>query len=102
MVHLFEQKLVEVKNPELYQELISFPHGEHDDLVDATVFALYWLINFRSGVAVFKREKQGFPFPTQKSFYVHEVKPGVFISKDYPPPIPVASGGMKIINYDKR
>ena len=35
VVHLFEQKLVLIKNPELRAELLYFPHGEHDDQVDA-------------------------------------------------------------------
>lgn len=40
--HLFEQGLVHVleDQKELAAQLILFPNGEHDDLVDATVYAL--------------------------------------------------------------
>lgn len=85
VVHLFEQRLVEVQNPQLYGELIAFPLGDSDNLVDATVFALYWLMTFRAGGYMAKREEKRIPIKAKPSYYVHEVRPGVFIAKDEPP-----------------
>lgn len=100
VVHLFEGRLVEIINHELYQELLAFPFGDYDDMVDVTVYNLYWLINNRPGRYMLKKEERGIPFKTIKSFYVDEVRPGVFMSKPGEPPIkPVATG---FINYDKQ
>lgn len=100
IVHLFEQRLVEVKNPELYQELVSFPHGDNDDLVDATVYALSHLVVLRDGRAI--APKSSFKLvETKESFVVSEVRPGVFMAQapDMKVPFPVKSS---ILNIDKR
>ena len=101
VVHLFEQKLVEVINPELKQELIAFPHGDYDDYVDATVYALYWLMNFRSGSTMIKREKVGLPgsLGVRQAAFLKEVKPGVWQQVSEPDPVKVKSN---FINYDRR
>ena len=96
--HLFEQRLVEIVNPELRDELISFPSGDYDDLVDATVFALYYLMTWRKGGFMTMKEKEGLTVGTKKSYYVREVRPGVFMSEQGIPPLPRNS---RIINYDK-
>lgn len=83
--HLFEQKLVEVVNPDLREQLIAFPSGDHDDLVDACVYALGFLMNYRSGKFLIKKEQSGHGVDTKKSFYMHEVRPGVFEMKDEVP-----------------
>lgn len=49
---LFEQKLVYIGDEEVKQELLGFPFGDHDDLVDAMVYALYWLMKFQPGAAI--------------------------------------------------
>ncbi len=100
VVHLFEGRLVEIQNTDLFQELLAFPFGDYDDMVDVTVYNLYWLINNRPGRYMFKKEERGLPIKTIKSFYVDEVRPGVFMTKMGEPPIkPVATG---FINYDKQ
>lgn len=88
VVHLFEQRLVELKNPELIDECLAFPQGDHDDLVDACVHSLYWLLNFRQGAGLTKRKDVSLPITVKDSFYVHEVRPGVFMARigQKPPP----------------
>ncbi|HEB13724.1 MAG TPA: hypothetical protein ENI13_01955, partial [candidate division CPR3 bacterium] len=88
--HLFEQKLVEVSNPDLYDELLSFPTGDYDDLVDATVHSIYWLMHSRHGGAFRQKEKVKIP-DSQDSFYVKEVRPGVFMTKVGEPELPKAN-----------
>lgn len=106
VVHLFEQRLVEVKNPDLKEELLSFPHGEHDDLVDATVFALYWLMNHRSGASIIAKQKEGLPLKTKESFVVQEVRPGVYMASaeetDMKPALLIRPGQRTFINCDRR
>lgn len=84
--HLFEQKLVEIINPELKDELISFPSGDHDDLTDACVYALGFLMNYRSGKMLQKKEPAGIGIATKQSFYMNEPRPGVFVmEKEFKP-----------------
>ncbi len=100
VIHLFEQRLVQIKNPDLIEELLSFPHGEHDDLVDATVFALYWLMQNRTGAVLQKKEEKKVLDNTKESFYVQEVRPGVFMAKIGEPVIQTKTVNT-IINYDR-
>ena len=81
VVHLFEQGLVEVRNPNLKSQLLAFPHADHDDLVDATVFALYWLMK-SSGEFSQKKVVDIQRIKSKRSFYMKEAKPGVFIMCD--------------------
>jgi len=98
VVHLFEGRLVEIDNPETRIELLSFPFGDYDDTVDVTVYNLYWLLNNRPGKFMLKREKVGLPIKAKESFYVNEVRPGVYMAEIESEPIkPVVS----FINYDK-
>ena len=80
VAHLFEQRLVEVHTKDLIEELLSFPHGDYDDMVDSVVYALIWLKDFRSGVAK-QREKKEVLIEGKPSYHVEEVKPGVFVAK---------------------
>lgn len=106
VVHLFEQRLIEIKNPDLREELLSFPHGEHDDMVDATVFALYWLMNHRAGASIVAKDKQSLPIKTNASFMVNEVRPGVFMASteelDAKPKLMIRPGMRTFINCDRR
>src|SRR3990167_1643363 len=86
VVHLFEQKKVEVKNPDLVSELLSFPYGDHDDMVDACVYALQWLMSYRTGLAQPKKQMENV-VNAKKSFYIEEVRSGVFVTKAGDPPI---------------
>ncbi|HEB13521.1 MAG TPA: hypothetical protein ENI13_00915, partial [candidate division CPR3 bacterium] len=88
--HLFEQKLVQVDNPDLIEELLAFPTGDNDDMVDATVFSLYWLMNSRHGGAFRQKEKVAIP-GAKESFYVKEVRPGVFVTQVGEPELPKAN-----------
>ena len=98
VIHLFEQKLVEINNEDTKQELLSFPFGDYDDRVDVTVFNLYWLVNWQSGRTMVKRKEEKI-LHGKDSFYVHEVKPGVFMAKLGEPPFPLVK--KNFINYDK-
>ena len=84
--HLFEQHLVEIKNPELREELLIFPQGDHDDLVDACVYALDWLVHYRQGKYVVKKVEEKL-VEGKKSYYVKEIRPGVYISTEKVPTI---------------
>lgn len=68
--HLFEQKLVFFETKDgtldedsqaLWDELVVFPEGDHDDLVDALAYALAEL---RYGHAAILHEKKELPFAT--------------------------------------
>jgi predicted phage terminase large subunit-like protein len=83
IAHLFEQKLVEVKNPDLKEELLAFPSGDYDDMVDATVHSLYWLMKYRTGFAVVKSDVEVFT-DKKKALALHEIRPGVWMTKDGP------------------
>lgn len=97
--HLFEQKLVHIVNPDLVDEVLTFPHGDHDDMVDAMVHALYWLMNFRSGASMVKKEEVKI-INTKESFIVDEVRPGVYMAKIGDTfPLPKPRG---FINIDRR
>ena len=97
VIHLFEQKLVEITNTETIQELLSFPFGDYDDMVDVTVFNLYWLSNWQMGRSMVKRREEKI-IHGKDSFFVHEIRPGVFVAKIGEPPI---KPKLNIINYDK-
>ena len=81
VAHLFEQKLVEIKNPDLYQELIAFPQGDSDNLVDACVFSLYWLMNHRTGGMKRKMETEQTVRAERRGYYLEEVRPGVHVAR---------------------
>ena len=100
VVHLFEQQLVQVTNPDLREELLAFPHGDHDDLVDATVYALYWLMNLRQGAVTQTKVPMDAKavFNAKPSFYLKEIRPGVWIQEAGDPPMPKRSN---FINVDK-
>ena len=85
IIHVFEQKLVEISDEDTKQELLSFPFGDYDDRVDVTVYNLYWLINWQSGKSMVKRREERI-LHGKDSFYVDEVKPGVFMAKIGEPP----------------
>ena len=84
--HLFEQRLVEVHSKGLIEELLSFPHGDYDDMVDSVVYALIWLKDFRSG-AIKHTLRQEVVIEGKPSYHVEEVRPGVFVAKIGAPPI---------------
>lgn len=87
IIHVFEQKLVEISDEDTKQELLSFPFGDYDDRVDVTVYNLYWLINWQSGKSMVKRREERI-LHGKSTFYVDEVKPGVFMAKIGEPPFP--------------
>ena len=98
VIHLFEQKLVQVDNEETKQELLSFPFGDYDDRVDVTVFNLYWLANWHSGKSMVKKREERI-IHGKSSFYVDEVRPGVFVAKLGEPPFKKPKSNF--YNYDK-
>ena len=99
IVHLFEGRLVEITNPDTKIELLSFPFGDYDDMVDVTVYNLYWLIHNRPGRYVMKKEKEGLPIQTKKSFFVEEIRPGVFATRfEGIPKLEIVNN---VLNYDK-
>lgn len=98
VIHLFEQKLVEITNEETIQELLSFPFGDYDDMVDVTVFNLYWLSNWQSGKSMVKRREDKI-IHGKDSFFVDEIRPGVFVAKLGEPPFPKIKSNF--LNYDK-
>lgn len=85
VIHILEQRYAEVRNPDLYNELIIFPSGDSDNLLDAFVYALYWLVSFQKGGFMQKKEEKQLPVGTRKSYYVHEVRPGVYVADTAPP-----------------
>ena len=85
VVHLFEQKLVELRNPELIQQILAFPHADHDDLVDATVFSLYPLMKHARGLTTAKKDLMGSSFDSKKAPIFQEIRPGVWGSIDREP-----------------
>ena len=97
--HLFEQKLVEIVNPDLKNQLLTFPHGDYDDLVDATVYALFWLMNWRTPNAMVKNNPEQLIRNPKKSFYVEETKPGVYMAKIGEKPMRLRTPGF--FNFDK-
>lgn len=101
IVHLFEQRLVELRSPDLIEEALAFPHGEHDDMVDAMVYSLAWVADRRKGfVGERKQSVDGLGVPTRESFYLHEARPGVYEARhdDLRPRVPQS---VKVINFDK-
>ena len=102
IIHLFEQKFVEVVNPDLREELLSFPFGEYDDQVDACVYSLYWLMKYRTGQAMRKKDIP-ITLGAKESFYVEEVRPGVFYTKKgtMKELIPRPEKRTNFINFDK-
>ena len=100
VVHLFEQRLVEVKNPDLRDELISFPNGDADNLVDAIVYALYWLKNYQRGGGFFTKEKEKLP-DTKDSIFLQEVRPGVFVAKHGTPSMSESFKPKNFVSYGR-
>lgn len=102
VIHLFEQQLVEIKNPDVRVELLDFPFGDHDDTVDVTVYNLYWLKDHAEGRFMYKKEVNSIvnTLGVRKSFYVEEVKPNVFVAK-IGEPIMKPKVGNLLFNYDK-
>jgi predicted phage terminase large subunit-like protein len=101
--HLFEQRKVELKNPDLTEEILNFPFGEHDDLVDSTVFAIYWLLNYQRGASLVKKSETttGDIVGAKKdTFFVEEVRPGVFVTKTIGEP-KIDLRGKRFFNFDK-
>lgn len=98
VVHLFEQKMVQIDNPELKEELLAFPFGDYDDLVDATVYSLYWLMNSREG-KILTKYSEDVSLDMKKSFYVKEIRPGVFVQEVGEPEIQV--GNSNFVNFEK-
>ena len=102
IVPLFEQRLVEVRSPDLRDELLAFPFGDYDDMVDCCVYSLYWLMQERGGRVMPKKYEMKLPIKTKDSFYVSEPRPGVYVAKIGMPPIrPFITQGRRLINYDK-
>lgn len=83
IVHLFEQRLVQVVNPDLHQQLLGFPLGDHDDMVDACVYSLYYLMKYRQG-GFYKSVEEKKLVDTKPSYYINEVRPGVFVTESQP------------------
>lgn len=98
VIHLFEQKLVQIDNEETKQELLSFPFGDYDDRVDVTVFNLQWLCNWQSGKSMVKRREDKI-LHGKDSFYVKEVRPGVYMAKIGEPPFKEVKSNFH--NFDK-
>ena len=87
IVKLFEQKLVHISSDWLRQELLAFPFGDHDDGVDAMVYALYWLMKYQGGM-VFKKEKINGIINTRPTLAIFEDKNGNWMARHEPPPKP--------------
>ena len=99
IVHVFEQRLVQLVNPDLIEEILAFPLGDADNMVDACVYSLYWLIHFRTGAATFRKLNKKLPVESRQSYVVREVRPGVYVTDTAgDPPLPRNS---RIINFDK-
>ena len=89
VVHLYEQRLVEIRSQDLKEQLLAFPYGDYDDLVDTSVYCLYWLMRNNKGLVLAKKEERRLPIQTIDSFYVKEVRDGVFMAEQGVPPVPV-------------
>jgi phage terminase large subunit-like protein len=98
IIHLFEQQFVEITNPDTREELLSFPFGDYDDTVDTAVYSLYWLVNHRTG-KVTPQKQNPVKLKTRDSYFVKEVRPGVYMAQMGEAPFPVIKGNF--INYDK-
>lgn len=98
IVHLFEQRLVQIDNPELKDELLAFPFGDYDDMVDALVYGLYWLSASNKG-AVFAKKENPVIANAKKSFYIKEVRRGVYVATPDPPPMKLKTN---FINLNER
>jgi len=101
IVHLFENRLVEVTNPDTKIELLSFPFGDYDDMVDVTVYNLYWLIHNRPGRYLMKRQKVGLPLKTKEAMFIEEVRPGVWMTRFEGHPKLQIVNQSNMLNYDK-
>lgn len=100
IAHLFEQRLVEIVNPELKQELLAFPFGDYDDLVDTCVYALHWLMKNRGGKTIEKKSETKL-LQGKSSFFVEEVRPGVFMAKIEGEPKFVFPKKSNFINFNR-
>lgn len=56
VTHFFENGRVYLKNQKLIDQMIVFPTGDHDDLVDAMVYALLLVDHYGKGGKVFKNK----------------------------------------------
>jgi len=83
---LFEQRLVDIQDEDIRQELFAFPFGDHDDLVDATVYALYWLMKYQKAANTFQKEGK-LVVDVKPSLSLHE-KNGVWYGTHEPPVFP--------------
>lgn len=99
VVHLFEQRLVQIKNRELFDEALAFPFGDTDDMVDAMVYALYFLMKYQKGGFFAKKELRKTPLQEKKSFVVEETRPGVYVAHFKDPKMIIAGDNFK--NYDR-
>jgi hypothetical protein len=91
--------LVEIKNSDLYQELIGFPNGDSDNMVDACVYSLYWLMKYRSGGFKKSNDNKTLPIKTRPGIVVEEVRPGVFMAIDGEPKMKIRTGFINL-NHD--
>lgn len=87
---LFEQQLVYIQNPELRIQLLTFPFGEHDDLVDSCVYNLIFLKNYQPGGSMFNKLIEKLP-GVKKTLALREVRPGVWEAQHDPDPPKIKS-----------
>jgi len=99
VVHLFEQRLVQIKNRDLFDEALAFPFGDYDDMVDAMVYALYFLMKYQKGGFISKKETLKSPLKEKDSFVVEEERPGVYVAHFKEPKMVTDTGNFK--NYDR-
>lgn len=97
---LFEQKLVYIHDEEMKQELLAFPFGDHDDMVDAAVYALYWLMKFQPGAAIRQKDPASSLPKTIPTLRLKELPNGTFVAVHDPLPIQTSPSGF--INTEKR
>lgn len=80
---LFEQKLVYIPFEETKQELLGFPFGDHDDEVDAAVYALYFLMKYQSPATIVK-DKESLGIETKKTIHLKPLPNGEFMAVHEP------------------
>ena len=98
VVHLFEQRLVEVRNPDMKAELLVFPFGDYDDLVDTIVYGLFFLMNWQTGGLKIKLEKLEFPLKTRKTLFIEKTETGEAIARFGEPPFRF-KGKAKVLKF---
>ena len=87
IVKLYEQKLVYVSTDWLKQELLAFPFGDNDDGVDASTYALYWLMKYQGGTILREKITNGI-INTKPTLSLFEDKNGNWMARHEPPPKP--------------